>query len=827
MKKCILLVWVIFITCAIRGQGSTAKVDQTDWRETFEFLSPQPNSKYHNINTRIGFRTGNPLNIEGLIQNPEGLEIMGAESGLHEYGVLLTRDRLTVNVIPKTEFVPGESVTVNITSGISTVSGVEINYTWTFETSDKLPDQWTFQPPAPTEATGNREYTPPTQLTGPLSGVYEGNIFINTTSFESWLAVHDFEGNPTPLFSMESGLKGNDFKVNHNGLPSYFDRFDQSWRIMDTDGNEIDSIYMINGYLCDNHDFQILPDWQKFMFAYDDQVVDMSEYVSGGDPNAIVEGFVIQEHDAEGNLILQWRSWDYFELTDNDLFDLTASDLNLFHINSIEIDADHNIIFCCRHTNEITKIDRFTGEIIWRWGGSQNMFTTTSENAFFSYQHEPRRLENGNILVFDNANTTNQISRSIEYSMNEEEFTFEIEWQYVHPESLFGASMGGNQRLPNGNTFIYWGNVGLDNYGARVTEVTPDQEIVLEIGYPIGINSYRVPKHVFTFEQMEEGCGDPSATNYDPSAEAFNWQLCLFDQDGDGFAEDVDCNDDDDTIYPGADEILDDGIDQDCNGYDLSGNDADLDNDGVSQAEGDCNDDDETIYPGADEIPYDGIDQDCDGQDLTDVDNDGFTPEDGDCNDNDDSIYPGAEEIPYDGVDQDCDGQDLDDLDMDGFSLEDGDCNDDDENINPDAEEVPYDGIDQDCDGTDLDDLDEDGFSPEDGDCNDDDDSIYPGAEEIPNDGIDQDCDGDDLIVSVEELEQELFLVSSKVDHVQIIGLPGQEFNVFVHDLRGQLLTQTRAAGVIRIAIDLWASGIYTFTCTTDTDSKTYKLFIE
>ena len=44
----------------------------------------------------------------------------------------------------------------------------------------------------------------------------------------------------------------------------------------------------------------------------------------------------------------------------------------------------------------------------------------------------------------------------------------------------------------------------------------------------------------------------------------------LFDNDGDGFMSDLDCNDNDASINPGAVEIKDDGIDQNCNGYDLT-----------------------------------------------------------------------------------------------------------------------------------------------------------------------------------------------------------------------------------------------------------------
>ena len=88
------------------------------------------------------------------------------------------------------------------------------------------------------------------------------------------------------------------------------------------------------------------------------------------------------------------------------------------------------------------------------------------------------------------------------------------------------------------------------------------------------------------------------------------------DNDGDGFTHvDGDCDDSDATVYPGATEICDDGIDQDCDGTDEACPAPDNDGDGYDENE-DCDDFDATVYPGAPEICEDGIDQDCDGTDA-------------------------------------------------------------------------------------------------------------------------------------------------------------------------------------------------------------------
>ena len=187
----------------------------------------------------------------------------------------------------------------------------------------------------------------------------------------------------------------------------------------------------------------------------------------------------------------------------------------------------------------------------------------------------------------------------------------------------------------------------------------------------------------------------------------------------------------------------------------------DHDGDTYATSDGDCDDEDPTIFPGAEDFWYDGIDQDCDGASDYDADADGFDSDlygGTDCDDEAADINPDATEVCDEfNVDEDCTGTaDNDDsgatgttayyldLDGDGYgtgtatdfcdpppptSLTDGDCDDGDANAHPGATEIWYDGIDGDCDGANDFDADADGYDSDlygGEDCDDFDASVYP-----------------------------------------------------------------------------------------------------
>ncbi len=222
-----------------------------------------------------------------------------------------------------------------------------------------------------------------------------------------------------------------------------------------------------------------------------------------------------------------------------------------------------------------------------------------------------------------------------------------------------------------------------------------------------------------------------------------------------------DCDDNDPTVHPDAEEVCGNGIDDNCDGViDDAGQgevewffDRDADGYGASNEsvfaceapegyvgiDGDCDDGDVGVHPAADEACND-LDDDCDGSAdeglptaewWPDADEDGFgalvvpvvdcgvpaghVAVSGDCDDGADWIHPDAVEVPYDDVDDDCDGGDLVDVDADGFegsAVGGPDCDDDQPTVFPGAPEAVADGVDQDCDGADhcFEDFDGDGF---------------------------------------------------------------------------------------------------------------------
>ena len=188
--------------------------------------------------------------------------------------------------------------------------------------------------------------------------------------------------------------------------------------------------------------------------------------IAGSEREGVMYGYCLQEITPDRKVAWEWLTYEHL---DPELDSITALCPRCFWPlwNSIYEMPDGNIITCSPYTDNLTIIDKTTGDIKWRWG-----------KGIISFAHNPTMLDNGNILVFNNGRygPTPTHSRVMEVNPT----TNEVEWEYKadNPVDFYSNYIGGCERLPNGNTLICEGSMG------RFFEVTPSGEMVWEYIVP-------------------------------------------------------------------------------------------------------------------------------------------------------------------------------------------------------------------------------------------------------------------------------------------------------------------------------------------------------
>lgn len=513
--------------------------------QSLTYIYPKPNTDKHSIQTPIILRYDRAIDLNG---HPISIEIIGEKSGKHSFDFQISSDRRTVSIQTHQPFALDENVNVDVNGNNFSFRTSKISP----QEQKKLFVQHFLQSfPEISNAifgTVSKEINDipldsipsdfPKIIINSVRNPAPGYIYLANFGGgvdRSYLMILNNDG--TPVKYRKVPLPGFDFKMQPNGLITnariITSHIPQGWgwaeaymEVMDGNLKVIDTVQCKGGYIADFHDFKILPNGHYLLISYDPQPVDMSQIIPNGNPNAIVLGSIVQELDIDKNVVFQWRSWDHIPITDT-YAPLDGIALDPVHINAVELDYDGHLLISSRHTSEITKINRETGEIIWRLGGKKNQFTFINEHpenapTYFSYQHDIRRLPNGNITLYDNGVQHDpKYSRAVEYKLDEENLTAELVWEYRNNPDVYGETMGSTQRLPNGNTVIGWGGVTTGHIRI-VTEVNPAGEIEFELSFPKGvtfqITSYRayrypyptnLPEAIVTFENISSLIQNP------------------------------------------------------------------------------------------------------------------------------------------------------------------------------------------------------------------------------------------------------------------------------------------------------------------------------
>lgn len=490
--------WVILITTLTKG-GT--------FHPAIEYLHPLPESRLHSNQTTIIMRLHEPYYDE--ITNLSSLIRVYGVTREYQGDVILSSDEKTIIFKPREFFETDEILSVSIqTSQV----GHE-DFLYSFSTASTRAQAPTIVQTLASDSSVSLLSEPMAEDVRIINGVAvpsdfpeiqaiqnsptaPGLIFYatnypNTTG--NYLIICHNDGTPYFYRKITDVVRSGNFLLHPNGLLSYH-LYDQRgrnyWRhvILNEYFEQIDVYNAGHGYTTDNHEFQFLPNGHALIIGHQVVKIDVSQIIPGASRNASVQGMHLQELDADKNVIFEWRSWDNFRIEDAIAVNLYGSNIDYVHMNSIDIDYDGHYIISSRNLNEITKINRNTGDIMWRLGGRNNQFEYIHDEVEISWQHDARPVAGkpNHYLIFDNGRQRSpRYSRSVEYKIDTNDMTAENVWQFRYTPDRRVGGMGSSQRLPNGNTLIDW-----PQGRTQTCEVTPEGEIMFEL-YSYGHSNYR------------------------------------------------------------------------------------------------------------------------------------------------------------------------------------------------------------------------------------------------------------------------------------------------------------------------------------------------
>jgi len=515
----ILLVGILMIVCR-PGEAATVTDYMTVLENGYQYLDPRPEAEYVAGETRLLIRFAQNAPTD-LVNLSRFIQVVGQKSGLHEGDTIICTDLNTIAFLPASPFIANEEVDVTLTPlfGQPVDKPVEpIQYRFYVMRPAEAPLQSAIAPPLTTPIIttqrSNEAPSGPASVSGGAiimdNGVSvpsdfphvrittcrhpaNGYIFISYNRETPYSLIMDNFGAPVWY---RRGLDVDYIQVQKNGMitDTQFSGYDQNF-------NWMKDFYAVNGYYTDKHELQVLEDGGYLLLGVRTlRNVDMSRFVDGGHPDATIRETCIQEFTAADELIFQWRAWgnlDMASLGPAHVVDVLGSSIDFSHMNAIDIDEDGHILVSHRYLNEVTKINRQTGETIWKLGGAHSDYSFVNDPlGGFWCQHDIRALGHHRYTLFDNGNNHDPpVSRAVEYELDPNTMTARWVWEYRADPDRYTYYKGNAQRLPNGNTLI---NFVSSDY-PMVTEVNPEGQIEFEMDF---VNSGSYAYRVFRFPWM-------------------------------------------------------------------------------------------------------------------------------------------------------------------------------------------------------------------------------------------------------------------------------------------------------------------------------------
>ncbi|MBJ7599074.1 MAG: hypothetical protein DLM67_13990 [Candidatus Nephthysia bennettiae] len=308
---------------------------------------------------------------------------------------------------------------------------------------------------------------PAVQVTTPARSVAPGYVFgsVGTSNQVSGPVILDNTGEPV-WFLPVPGKSLADFRVQeYRGSPvltwwegSIVAGHGQGECVIaDQHYQVIKRLQAGHGYAADLHEFLITPRGTAYVTVYNQVQADLSS-VSGSRQGLAWEG-VVQELDiSSGAVLFEWHSLPAVSVAESYTPLPKTGAFDYFHINSVDLDTDGNLLVSARNTWTVYKVDRTSGAVLWRLGGKKSSFRMGTGTKF-EWQHDARRRTVGSISLYDDAASPQKgpRSRGLVLAVDEQVRSAALLRQYTNGDIL-STSQGNLQLLPNGNAFIGFGS---------------------------------------------------------------------------------------------------------------------------------------------------------------------------------------------------------------------------------------------------------------------------------------------------------------------------------------------------------------------------------
>lgn len=243
----------------------------------------------------------------------------------------------------------------------------------------------------------------------------------------------------------------------------------------------------------DLHEFTITPQGTALVTAFQKMPADLRP-VGGPASGQMLTGIAQEIDIATGKLLFEWNSWDHIGLTETyqKRSDQKAgTPFDYFHINSISLAPDGNLLIGARNTWAVYKVNRRTGEVIWRLGGKKSDFEMGPGTQFYWQHHS--RLHGPDVMTIydDGANPPEEkSSRALILAVDEKGMKVTLRRQFIHPhKNVLAMAMGSAQLLPGGGMFVGWGT------SPYFSQFGPDGALLFDASVDKNAPSYRAFTH--------------------------------------------------------------------------------------------------------------------------------------------------------------------------------------------------------------------------------------------------------------------------------------------------------------------------------------------